>query len=395
MRFEILPWMAVVLVLANVALASTKSDKEEKLISAIEDLLEKLEKIEDRASFLDESIRRVEYKTGRAKYSRADPYFPCPNPVDIAPCICTVNEIEVYMDMDCSGIVSNEDLRRVFSSTMPFYRYRQLTIAGVQSSQFTTLDEFSFGPVGFEIVNITGTLLQFIQDGTFAPSEEYLTALHLTKNKIKTFPFESLKTLTALTTLDLSYNDLGIVQNLESSSLRTLNLGHNPSLEIGSQLILSMPALTRLYLQNGNLSSFDPGELGPNGLTYINLANNKITNLIKDSIASTNSWTTVHLDGNPLSNVDVNFLSEVHVNATIALVGTEIVEFDKDVWRAYLERLTYGKVDMTNNPLRCGCDIAWLYDAANLYTKLSDTSACSDGTLLSDIPPEAFPFHCP
>lgn len=45
--------------------------------------------------------------------------LPCPNPEDILPCTCTVDE-DSRMDLDCSRVASEEELDRVFSST---FRY--------------------------------------------------------------------------------------------------------------------------------------------------------------------------------------------------------------------------------------------------------------------------------
>ena len=46
------------------------------------------------------------------------------------------------------------------------------------------------------------------------------------------------------------------------------------------------------------------------------------------------------------------------------------------------------------NPLRCGCDIWWLFGSASFYNRFTETTLCSDGYPLYDIVPEVFPVHC-
>merc|ERR1711957_961477 len=52
----------------------------------------------------------------------------CPEPADIDPCVCTYHSIFNAMDIDCSAIESEEQLRHVFQSDFPSKKFRRFTI---------------------------------------------------------------------------------------------------------------------------------------------------------------------------------------------------------------------------------------------------------------------------
>lgn len=67
----------------------------------------------------------VDVVTVRATEDPGD--LPCPDEQDIYPCVCYINA-HFVMDLECSAVVSEEQLARVFSIHFPFPDFRQLTI---------------------------------------------------------------------------------------------------------------------------------------------------------------------------------------------------------------------------------------------------------------------------
>ena len=48
----------------------------------------------------------------------------------------------------------------------------------------------------------------------------------------------------------------------------------------------------------------------------------------------------------------------------------------------------------TDNPLECGCDLAWIITNPDYISKLYGTETCYDGTLLTDLDPDAYTDLC-
>ena len=48
-----------------------------------------------------------------------------------------------------------------------------------------------------------------------------------------------------------------------------------------------------------------------------------------------------------------------------------------------------------DNPLECGCDLAWLISRPDYLSKLYGVETCADGTLLTDLDPDFYAQECP
>ena len=84
--------------------------------------------------------------------------YPCPGAADIAPCVCTVDGSNLYMD--CSAISSNEELNAVFLNDFPvpaFYEFR------IDDNPFLTqLQFYCFGNVTFQRIILQYTNINYV-----------------------------------------------------------------------------------------------------------------------------------------------------------------------------------------------------------------------------------------
>lgn len=327
-----------------------------------------------------------------------DAEFPCPDESEFLPCVCEV-DVEGRMAADCSAAANDEELANAFTVTQSFLSYKSLTISPLEPTDLNTLTIDTFGGVGFETIEIIGTNLKVIEDGAFASSEPYLTTLQLQENAIEDFPFESLPKFEQLTNLNLRNNTIGTVQNLESNSLVTLNLNNNPTLDISLGLFGSAPLLETLDLRNCGIDDLPTDMfLSLERIATINLSSNQITQLRENAIGIPQA-TLVSLDlsDNQLYDMAVGAINIDRLIAdttTLSFENNEFVELCDSTWDEMVTHLAEASINLAGNPLRCGCDMVWLFDGNNLYAKLDSATICSDGSQVQGLDPEVFETHC-
>lgn len=254
-----------------------------------------------------------------------DPYWPCPNPVEISPCVCTA-DADFQLDMDCSAVTSDEELTQSFQAEMSFDLYRTLTISPTDTSFLNTFTAETFGNRYFENVKITNTKLQVIDDGTFALSEDHLISMDLSYNQIRNYPFESLEEYGFLESLNLQGNQMTFEENLKiaSNSLKSLDMSHNGDLYIGDALFLSCPNLVFVDLSYCSLAQLGTNLFGNlQSIESIDLSYNSLTALAASAISPIgNTITSLNLKNNNISSLNpgsitgaliVNFLEVSHI----------------------------------------------------------------------------------
>lgn len=186
--------------------------------------------------------------------------WPCPSAVDIDPCVCESDE---YFNLliDCSEVIDEMELFRVFEASFPFYDIMELTIIQDPLDPYhniRVLQERVFGRITFERIRITGTKIAEVHEEALVKSHDYLTYLNLANNQLKSFPFETLVSYSKLDTLLIDNNNFTYLYSIESASLHTLSVSGNHNLLFDLDVFTKAPALTAIYMANIDLDELPP-----------------------------------------------------------------------------------------------------------------------------------------
>lgn len=236
-----------------------------------------------------------------------EPYWPCPEPTSLAPCVCSSPD-ELSTDIDCSDVNSDEELAQSFTATFSFPMVRTLTIQPAERSSLHTFSSETFGVQSFQNVIVSNTMLQEIQDGAFAESRDYLVSLDLSDNNIVTFPYESLASYTLLENLNLQKNNLGFQDfvHIESDSLKSVDMSFNTGLYRESNLFGACPKLSDVNMNDCAITELGSNIFGAlSSLTHLDLSNNNLTSLkVNDITPPSTSMKYLNLNNNYISNME-------------------------------------------------------------------------------------------
>uniref|UniRef100_A0A6A7G1T7 Oplophorus-luciferin 2-monooxygenase non-catalytic subunit-like n=1 Tax=Hirondellea gigas TaxID=1518452 RepID=A0A6A7G1T7_9CRUS len=346
---------------------------------------------------------QIDHKDGKIKiiYSaEKDVFWPCPDPKAFLPCICTAESTAriPIMDMDCSDVKNQDELINAFNTSMSYDQYRTLTIQPkVASKELTFLNSESFGTCSFKAVHISGTEIIKIEDGTFDHSHDSLMILDLQFNSISIFPFESIANYLVLTELLLNSNKITIVEQIESKFLEVLNLNTNPGISFGSGLFVAAPVLITLDLGNCDLQNLTTNLFKDlHSLENLNLERNNIGVLEESSVVTPGATLlALRLNDNPITDIKRGGIKGMSPDGQLFIQNALIKELTEEVWEPVARILKQEAIKMSGNPLRCGCDLEWMFlKSETYYTRLESTTTCSDGYLVYDINPDVFDVHC-
>ncbi|XP_053651768.1 oplophorus-luciferin 2-monooxygenase non-catalytic subunit isoform X3 [Cherax quadricarinatus] len=267
------------------------------------------------------------------------PKRPCPIPDDIQPCVCVFDEDLYQLDLDCSAVLDEDDLYKVFQATFPFKVFRKFTI--YENSHLNFLPSDVFGEVQFEEISITKGVLNEVQNETFASS--YLTAvtIDLSSNHIEYFPFHEVSSFTLLETLNIGFNNLTSISPMTSPTLKLLYLNHNTLYHIAANTFVELPSVQEIHLAGTQLQELKPG-------------------LAEDSV--------------------------------IILYLNEVSLLEEEVWRPVLENNV--TVVLTGNPLDCGCDLEWVVLNQSRWLPYLYGAICYDGITLQELDPTFYINYC-
>lgn len=314
--------------------------------------------------------------------------FPCPNLSDIYPCDCTVGT-SGEPDLDCSEVLSNYELERVFQASFPYTQVNNLIIQPVSGHPgLTDIKSYVFGEVSFKHVTITNTYIRTIEEEAFTPSHDTLIKLDVSSNEIDTFPYESMGLYNHLRILDLSNNRLSSLPNLESPSLLSLDLSQNVGLTITEDTFVGLVELEALYLSRMGIASLPPNVFST--LTYIkilDLSDNNLAGILEQGVVRVplDSLEELMLNDNALTQIHSSAITGMDRVGTIDFSNNKLTALDWDNWYPLFDQLTGVQViDVSGNQLVCGCDVLWLLLDSDNLDKVKDSATCSDGIPLKD-----------
>ncbi|CAL4067474.1 unnamed protein product [Meganyctiphanes norvegica] len=289
---------------------------------------------------------------------------PCPDAEDIAPCVCTYDSVSNAMDLECSAVESEEQLKQIFKANFPFNNFHQFHLR--DNNNIKELEAGVFNGISFEIIIIEWNSLEVIELQALDSCYETATWIYLSYNNITSFPFDEVSLfsklrdftmtdnslsvipadafhgLTALENLDIGYNNADIVGTFQDlPNLLLIDLGHN-----------ALPTIPAQFIKTGS-----------SDLSYIGLGGNNI----------------VSVEPGAFDIVD---------GLDIYMYGNSLSTLDEATWRPHLE--AGGTLDAAGNPLVCGCDIAWLFGEDQLLEQVDYNALCTDGEFLHDLDPSIF-----
>ncbi|CAL4073745.1 unnamed protein product [Meganyctiphanes norvegica] len=288
----------------------------------------------------------------------------CPDAEDIAPCVCTYDTVSNAMDLDCSSLRSEEQLKQIFKADFPFKNFNKFLL--IYNFNIKVLEAGVFNGVSFEIINIYNSDLEVVELQALDSCYETATELRLYGNNITSFPFDELSQFSKLRDFDIRHNSLSVIP---------------------ADAFHGLTALGVLYINGNNADIVGTFQDLPN-LQDIHLESTGLTTIPAQFIKTGSSHlSTIGLSYNNIVSVEPDAFDIVD-GLDIVMEDNSLSTLDEATWRPNLE--AGGTLDAMDNPLVCGCDIAWLFAEDQLLEQLLYGARCNDGELLHKLDPSIF-----
>ncbi|CAL4124438.1 unnamed protein product [Meganyctiphanes norvegica] len=312
----------------------------------------------------------------------------CPASEDISPCVC-IGEYSP-LSMDCSNVTTEYQLRRIFTSHFPvthFYMFNTF------ESPLTVLESGVFGEVTFTHFKMEyGSLIQ-VENGALDNMYDTLEELWLVENHIEVFPFEAIESFTKLKILSIQNNweHMSVLPVMVSGSLIELYLGKLTLGAVPVDAFQGLPMIERIYLYSDKIPSIESGTFSHlTHLRVLDLSGNLLTHIPTEFVHSSdglNNLTSIRLSNNQIEAVEAKAFDAV-AGVGIHLFGNNIATIDEEVWKPLFE--VGLELDLSSNPLLCGCDIAWVVRNPGYLVQIKRAVKCADGVYLHDLDPHMF-----
>ncbi|CAL4071926.1 unnamed protein product [Meganyctiphanes norvegica] len=289
----------------------------------------------------------------------------CPDENQILPCVCSKGIEENSVTLECPPDTNEEQLQQVFEADFPSKNLYQFKMEG--NSYVGVLRSGVFNNVSFQDISITLGGMYGVESGALVSSKDTLTKMQLYLNNIQSFPFEDLKTFT---------------------KLEFFSIGYNPTNLIPLDTFKGNPVLQTIHLPN-TVSEFDLSMFHDlPQLTIINLAENSLSYIPSGFMTFGSTHTEkIYLNHNNIEEVSPGAFEAVE-GLVIYLYNNKLTVLPEVTWRPMVEEGVH--LILHNNPLLCGCDIAWLVRNTSLIEHISYGATCSDGQNIHDLNPEDY-----
>ncbi|CAL4068180.1 unnamed protein product [Meganyctiphanes norvegica] len=290
---------------------------------------------------------------------------PCPDAEDIAPCVCTYDSGVNAMNLNCSAVESQEQLKQIFKADFQIKNFREFRIQ--ENNNIKVLESGVFNGISFEIIYMNNNNLEVIELQALNSCYETATKIDLYGNKITSFPFDEVSLFSKLSYFAMNSNSLSVIPADAFhglTALEDLHIGDNHADIVGT--FQDLPNLRKITLYFNTLTTIPARfiQTGSSDLWYIGL------------------------DGNNIVSVEFGAIAIVDGGLVIDMTGNSLSTLEEATWRSYLEAgwVLYAE----HNPLVCGCDIAWLFGEERLLEQVDNFTKCTDGEYLHDLDPKIF-----
>lgn len=349
----------------------------------------------------------------------------CPSSESIGNCTCAIVADELFLN--CSAVQSEEELALVFQQDFPMKNFSQFDLNS--NPNISYLGPISNG-ISFERIYLDFNVnLTMITDEFLLDSLNTLKFLQIKFSQLyrATFPFSMLPFFNKLETLNIESSELlTSIPKLESDSLRVMSFYGSAISTLEPGTFDGIPQLVELQLPNNKLTSLESGSFRvTDNLHNIYLYDNSIASIdsgafVVDEENGTLEYLVIDLAPNLLSEIRAGtfqlpdcsvslILADNGINTIrpgafllpsttddfsliLALENNQIMTVDEDVFGAVFPHLT--TLRLYNNPLACGCDLAWIVFNSDYMEKIDSLATCADGINLHSLNPDDFERFC-
>ncbi|CAL4144079.1 unnamed protein product [Meganyctiphanes norvegica] len=313
----------------------------------------------------------------------------CPAEEDIAPCVCSIIEDNI-MNMVCSDVATEDELREIFTSYFPNPHFDMFT---TYDCPLKVLESGVFGEVTFKHISMGYGALTEVESGALDGMYDTLEELRLDDNHIESFPFEIIESFTKLQifSIDNNWEHMTVFPIIKSASINTLYLANGKFDVVPIDAFQGLPMIEELYIYSDKIPSIESGTFGNlTQLRMLDLKWNLLTHLHKGIFHFSDDLdiiTYIALSGNQIETIEANAFDAV-AGVSIQLFGNNLATLDEEVWESLFD--VGIDLDVSNNPLICGCDIAWVVRNPDYMAQIWKDATCSDGVYLHDLDPAMF-----
>ncbi|CAL4133480.1 unnamed protein product [Meganyctiphanes norvegica] len=305
----------------------------------------------------------------------------CPDPDEIWPCQCVQEESDGGLSMICHDVQDSVELRRVFKADFPTTNFSHLYM--FDNYGVRVLDAGIFGNVTFTHFSLTFGALKEVHEGALQGSTGTVVVMDFNGNRIHKFdPLSNLSIYPKLKMVDLCFNHLPSIPSVMlSDSITHLNISYNPIGELPIGAFAGLTQLKYAHIWETGLSDIKPGIFTDiDTLEYVSLEFNQLEYLPVDAVTCTNcNLTMVDLNHNyRLREVEPGAIT-ITPGMQIDLYGCNMTQVQEATWRPVLQQQAI--LWLYENPLECGCDIAWLVRQKELLKHVKG-AICSDGSYI-------------
>lgn len=229
-------------------------------------------------------------------------------------CLCGTNNVGRHL-IQCLT-VNLTALVRALEETI---QRKPIDLLHISHSDITGgLGDGLFKSLDIQSLQISKSRVSGVNAAAFQGLEDRLHSLNLQDNLLMSVPTAALRNLRALTTLDLSNNKISKLENDTFAGLKltTLKLADN-HLTIDSFAFRGLErTLKNLNLKGCNLERVPGAMNNLTSLAFLDLAQNKISDISEGSLTNLASLTALNLERNRIHDISASALA--HVNDTIS-----------------------------------------------------------------------------
>ncbi|XP_054752891.2 toll-like receptor 3 [Lytechinus pictus] len=280
------------------------------------------------------------------------------------------------------GIPWRIDLTHLDLSSNRLFQIKNITFNGLHKLQILKLNNNPIGEVDaesfLELESIETIDLSHTQIVIFRMVIPNLISLHLNDMTMEYDPTKCLKEVRSLQHLQMNNSALGIrnlwnsdknislferLRNLTSLDLNRNNFSNSYHVEdiLPPGILQPLSALKNLSLQDCELSNLHPEVfIGLKSLEVIFLSENKLEQLPAILFKKLNQITTIDLSDNILTELDRDIFVNNRRLGTLLISNNKLTRVDQNTFKPIHSSLF--RIDLSNNPIDCNCDLSWFLD---------------------------------
>ena len=164
--------------------------------------------------------------------------------------------------------------------------------------------------------------------------------------------------------------------------LRYLTLSENSLSILHQRTFEDLSSLEELDISFCNLSTIQPGAfVGLRSLRILHLEGNILQYLSGNTFGDMKQLAQLHVDLNILTGLEDNLFVKMPLLSTLTLSSNKLLVLNQTASRQRRSTLIF--IDISNNPVKCDCDMKWLFGKDGNFVRLINTNQtrCSEASL--------------